>query len=356
MGKYIKKFDTHSDYEDFIETEDFIKPNVSYCVNDVEVHYNQLLHDYSKDYFTIEALESGTFNLFYDGTGNSHSGEGSSYYRTPSLSYVEYSIDNGETWVRLDFVLDEYVQSTPITLQQGDKVLIRGINEGIAYYYWGNYYKALGFDFIDGEYQPVRFNVYGNIMSLLYGSNFSEQTTVTFNEANFALLFYGSAIVNAEHLILPLESLSEYCYYQMFKNCDNLILTPKLSAMTLGDSCYYGMFENCTSLESAPELPATTLAQSCYSRMFQGCTNLINAPELSATTLISNCYSVMFKNCANLNYIKAMFTTEPGVGYTYEWVSGVSATGTFVKNSAAAWNVSGTEGIPSGWTIETASE
>jgi hypothetical protein len=40
MGKYIKKFDTHSDYEDFIETEDFIRPNVSYCVDDVELHYN----------------------------------------------------------------------------------------------------------------------------------------------------------------------------------------------------------------------------------------------------------------------------------------------------------------------------
>jgi hypothetical protein len=40
MGKYIKKFDTHSDYEDFIETADFIKPNVSYCVDNVEVHYN----------------------------------------------------------------------------------------------------------------------------------------------------------------------------------------------------------------------------------------------------------------------------------------------------------------------------
>lgn len=40
MGKYIKKFDTHSDYEDFIETEDFIKPNVSYCIDNVEVHYN----------------------------------------------------------------------------------------------------------------------------------------------------------------------------------------------------------------------------------------------------------------------------------------------------------------------------
>lgn len=42
MGKYIKKFDTHSDYEDFLETEDFIRPNVSYCVDNVEVHYNPI--------------------------------------------------------------------------------------------------------------------------------------------------------------------------------------------------------------------------------------------------------------------------------------------------------------------------
>jgi len=34
-------------------------------------------------------------------------------------------------------------------------------------------------------------------------------------------------------------------------------------------------------------------------------------------------------------------------------VSGVAATGTFVKNSSATWNVTGVNGVPSGWTIET---
>ena len=36
--KYVKKFDTHADYEVFRETEDFIKPNVSFCVDPGEVH------------------------------------------------------------------------------------------------------------------------------------------------------------------------------------------------------------------------------------------------------------------------------------------------------------------------------
>ena len=59
MGKYIKKFDTHSDYEDFIETEDFIRPNVSYCVDNKDVHYNS-----TQTLFALE-IESGRFISFY---------------------------------------------------------------------------------------------------------------------------------------------------------------------------------------------------------------------------------------------------------------------------------------------------
>ena len=116
------------------------------------------------------------------------------------------------------------------------------------------------------------------------------------------------------------------------------------------------MFVNCTSLTTAPELPATTLAPSCYAIMFTGCTNLTIAPELPATTLADNCYGGMFTGCAKLNYIKAMFLTTPSGSYTNGWVSGVAASGTFVKNSAAQWNVSGDNGIPTGWTVQTASE
>lgn len=43
MGKYIKTFEYHDDYSDFINTNDFIKPNVSHCINENEVHYNPLL-------------------------------------------------------------------------------------------------------------------------------------------------------------------------------------------------------------------------------------------------------------------------------------------------------------------------
>lgn len=40
MTKFLKKFDTHAEYQTYIEGEDSILPNVSKCVNTDDVHYN----------------------------------------------------------------------------------------------------------------------------------------------------------------------------------------------------------------------------------------------------------------------------------------------------------------------------
>ncbi len=116
------------------------------------------------------------------------------------------------------------------------------------------------------------------------------------------------------------------------------------------------MFQGCTALTTAPELPATTLGTACYLSMFDSCTSLTTAPELPATTLVNFCYQNMFDGCTSLNYIKAMFTTTPSSTYTDSWVNSVSSTGTFIKNSAAEWDVTGVNGVPTGWTVETATE
>ena len=126
-------------------------------------------------------------------------------------------------------------------------------------------------------------------------------------------------------------------------------------AIPNGSYCFYALFWNCSGLTTAPELPATTLQNYCYNGMFQSCTSLVTAPTLPATTLAERCYNSMFRDCTRLNYIKAMFTTEPSTTYTSSWVDGVAASGTFVKNANAAWDVSGNNGIPTGWPVETAS-
>ena len=153
---------------------------------------------------------------------------------------------------------------------------------------------------------------------------------------------------------LPATTLVHGCYRFMFYSCTSLPTAPALPATTLDTLCYSAMFAGCTSLATAPALPATTLAENCYDSMFNGCTLLTTAPELSATTLADWCYQGMFYGCTNLNYIKCLATDISASSCTSNWVNGVAATGTFVKNSSMSSWTEGANGIPSGWTVEDA--
>lgn len=116
----------------------------------------------------------------------------------------------------------------------------------------------------------------------------------------------------------PDFQLPDYCFYNLFKDCTNIITAPELPSLKVGAGSYQGMFQGCTGLTIPPSLPATTLGNNCYSNMFQGCTSLKVAPNLPATTLISNCYSAMFKDCTSLKVApKLLATTLETNSYLY---------------------------------------
>lgn len=298
---------------------------------------------------------------------------------------LEYSADT-DTWTTWD--------GSTISLAAGGEIYLRGVNATL-----GTGTNAVSTFAMSGSVEA-----HGNIMSLLYGANFDGELTIpstycfyklfqnclslvsppelpatTMKERCYGMMFYGSGITTAPSLpattldkycyyqmfyscnkittspTLPAETLANSCYFQMFYDCSELVTPPSLQSTTLEQACYQGMFTGCTKLATAPQLPATTLQQNCYRAMFRNCTSLTTAPDLPATSLVNSCYSQMFDGCTSLNYIKAMFTTTPSSTYTRYWVRNVSATGTFVKNVAATWNVTGNDGIPSGWTVQTAS-
>lgn len=162
-----------------------------------------------------------------------------------------------------------------------------------------------------------------------------------------------TGLTDASELVLPSQKVGVNSYCRMFSHCTNLVYAPKiLPATELNRYCYSEMFEECSSLITAPELPATTLAGFCYDGMFKNCVLLTKAPELPAETLFANAYQYMFSGCQSLNYIKCLATNISMVNCTKEWVNGVAATGTFVKNETMDdWTI-GINGIPDGWTIE----
>ena len=227
-------------------------------------------------------------------------------------------------------------------------------------------------------------NVGGNIMSLLYGDNYTNQTTFPTGSAYnfyglFSVMIGTSHLISAEDLILPATTLAESCYAYMFSECTSLTTAPAtlpatilaqscyqgmfnecralttapaLPATTLNSSCYQYMFQNCTSLTTAPVLPATTLTNYCYSNMFRGCTSLTTAPVLPVTTLGNGCYQGMFNGCSSLNNVTTYADNISATNCTNNWLKNVSATGDFYNLGSATYT-SGANGIPSGWTEHT---
>ena len=271
-------------------------------------------HDYSKDYFTIVSLED-----------NNDIG-----WQVARIAEEQYdwfkkiivSTDNGTTW-------NTYESSTNntgtklATLNKGDKLLIKGNNT--FYGYSGSDQVMLGNRFVSSGY----FKVEGNIMSLIYLDDFIGQSTLPADNAFTALFYNCSKLMFADNLILPATTLTQYCYRDMFRGCTSLAYAPKI-------------------------LPATTLVNECYKRMFYECSTLTKAPELPASTLLSSCYYAMFKDCSSLNYIKCLATDVSDWLCTGSWVSGVSSSGTFVKDGSMTSWTTGLDGIPEGWTVQNA--
>lgn len=281
------------------------------------------------------------------------------------LKTISYSKDNGSNWT--DII--STTEGTSFSVAAGDKVLFKGENTRYA----TNGKRYNGFSGSTAVY-----NVYGNIMSLVSGDNFSSLTTLE-NIYIFYSLFQATKVNDASNLILPATALTQSCYEGMFSGCTSLTTAPELPATTLAVGCYAGMFAGCTSLTTAPELPATTLAASCYASMFRGCTNLTHAPsilpattlapycynimfmdtsiaiapELPAETLAGDCYGSMLRNCRNLTYIKCLAIDKSARDCLNFWTYGVSPTGTFVKHPNTTWTT-GEHGIPTGWTVEDA--
>ena len=390
MNDYLKLFQSHAEYEAFVSGGTMVKPNVSHCVDENEVHYNP--HTFADEYFTTVALDEGTIDFTIFPRAN-----------TSYITSFAYSKNDGE-WVETqnsDNRQENIVIS--VSVVEGDKVRWKGIASHIG----NDIYNGGAFT------STCRFDAQGNIMSLLYGDDFKDKVTLE-EDYSFSYLFNDmdnggiSLIVNASNLIIPAITLTSGCYINMFYGCTNLTTAPELPATTLASNCYNGMFTDCASLTVAPELPATTLAESCYSymfydcaslttapsvlpattligncydSMFRGCTNLTVAPELPATTLAHGCYSNMFygcaslitvptllattlvhscyfnmfRNCTSLNSITCLATNISATNCTNNWVNGVAASGTFRKAASMnSWGY-GANGIPTNWTVQDAS-
>lgn len=269
----------------------------------VSVYQAAATIDYTKEYLTFEIISGGT--IYWTAGANA------------STKTIYYSKD--------DFVTSTGITSstggTAILVNAGDKLKFRASNstycDGTSVAYTNRFMTS-----------DVKFNLCGNIMSIVNFNNFTGSTSLSGNYTFLGMFYQQSGLISAENLILPAQTLTQRCYQTMFRDC--------------------------TSLTKAPELPATTMTANCYTYMFAGCTSLTTAPDLPAISLTQGCYNYMFNGCSSLNYIKCLTRTRLNTTYSNNWVANVAASGTFVKNTGVNLST-GVSGIPQGWTQVIAS-
>ena len=172
--------------------------------------------------------------------------------------------------------------------------------------------------------------IYGNIMSLLYGDDFADQETLDTPLAFANLFMENLTLMKCVNLVLPATTLSPSCYKEMFKGCGSITYVPELPAHELADNCYMGMFKCCSNITNTPELPANELKKGSYAMMFSGCEK-INFPfnflsHVTKTEKLS-CW-MMFALCFNIQrriQFNSLEESSPGYdkhmyyGTAYDW-------------------------------------
>lgn len=241
---------------------------------------------FKNDYLTFTALEDGQFTLKLPAT-----------ITATHIAKVSYKVNEGE-WV--ETLNDNTAKTiTVANIKAGDKVQWKG--------------TGTRFSIADGKYSnfasTCKFDVSGNILSLIYNDDFAEhnelQATFTFNR-----LFINCVnLINAQYLSLPVDTLTNECYTAMFYGCSSLITAPELPATTLAVACYMGMFNGCSSLIEQPELPATRMDLYCYNCMFQNCSSLTKVHKLPQCELADGCWSGMFYGTPLRTYYDLKYTT-----------------------------------------------
>lgn len=199
-----------------------LQPQTEVCTI-ISDHYEEILPPEGKyfskviklpNYLCFTAEEAGsTIGLF-------------SKNSTATLQYSRNGIDN---WT-------EFNTTDTITLDNvGDKV-----------YFKGSETSASMSDF-------TRFSITGtiaasgSIMSILtydYSTNTWDDTTIPCDYACYAMFNYSGKIITPMTTTpsLPATTLTNGCYYYMFRGCEPLTMLPKLPALTLTKQCYQEMF------------------------------------------------------------------------------------------------------------------
>lgn len=215
--------------------------------------------------------------------------------QTTTLQYSYW----GDRW-------EYYKIGTTIELLQGTNVRFRNAQNVTSFSWVEENGQGLEDD-VEKYYHFVvegdKMCVKGNLSSLI---NVSGRGYTVTGEYSFLKLFYESNIYYAKNLIVDPLTVTEGCYYNMFRGCTNLIAGPdKIQTTSGGLGCMGHMFHGCSEMVSGPtRIKLRDYPELCCDHMFTDCTKLEYPPMFTYNTQSNTfgeaCFGQMFLDCISL--------------------------------------------------------
>lgn len=226
------------------------------------------------DYLRFTALADGTFTFTIPAD-----------LSTTTYEYIEYSTDEGETWVKTENVNEQTVKVTTPTITTGNSVIWRGKGTNLA----------TGSTVCCKFGASADFNASGYIRSL--HAKAEESTSI--GTYNYYRLFYNNThIVDASGMILPKAS-SSYSYGGMFRGCTYLQYAPAINYDNMVANSSREMYYGCTRLKKIINYAKSSSATNAYTNWMYNVptTCLLVANFAASDTFIGNI------NTRSLTYI-----------------------------------------------------
>lgn len=306
ITKYLTKFNTEAEYNEFLNSSECPYINVSYIQET----------DENKYYKEADALMIQPFTIHIDNITSADpipmrftvSGENG----TSGNTYIKYKLNNN------DWVTNEYDKGITVI------DLVDSSNNRL-YYTAGDTIQIISLNnmfCIGGPWENqsgMSYSISGNVMSTIWGDDYIYATpdklpfpvtkkygpweNIEYTQTNFTNLCRSQnefSLIDASDLWLPTKKLPEGIFKEMFRSCVNLTVAPNIKAKYLPKNACNSMFNTCTSLTDMPLILAETVEEGALNEMFNGCSSLVNTTQLHVKKMTGPSMNFMFQNCTSL--------------------------------------------------------
>lgn len=231
--EYLKKFDTHTQYEEYVGGGGMIRPNVSYCEDVKDVHYNPWVKPNN-------IITYGASSKLVETTSDKNSGLHTNAF---NCAIVSHTFENGVGTVEFE---SDVTSIGNYAFYRCDRLTSITIPSSITSIGNGVFSNCSGLTSIDipSSVTSIGGGVFENCSSLTSIDIPSGVTSILSNTFNGCS---GLTSVTIGNSVTSIE-------FQAFRNCISLTSIDIPNSVT---SIGHGVFENCTSLQSVTSLATT---------------------------------------------------------------------------------------------------